>query len=264
MSFRLPLWVVVGILLSSAGLGQSETLFYLRAGHDLGCQGWGGELGVRQGAISYGPEYYACQATSRASFRLAWQPFPSVPLELGVYGGVLGTLPSWGFLAGGWLPMGSLSLEGTQHVLLVALGFGWTHLPTGHLLPGARFVLAWETRFPVTLPSPSDDKARGIGDSASEAYCVPPTAETLMATFTAMAEATRSAVISSLSALYTDFQAELSDLEVLVEGSQGTIRGRYTVGATHRLTGTRRTYSGQGTVRFRHNGCSWELVSYHY
>ncbi len=262
--YGLLLWAILGFSLFSPGLGQSETIFYLRAGHDLGCQGWGGDLGLRNGAFSYGAEYYACQGASRTSFRLSWQPLPIFPLEVGAYGGVLGGLPSWGFLVGSWLPMASTD-EGWRLVLHAAAGLGWTHLPIGQLLPGIRLVLSWEARFPVTLNPPTNRAMGeiGVGDT-SDTACVPPTPETLMAFFNALVESTRSAVISSLSALYTDFQYQLSDLEVLVEGNRGSIRGRYAVEATHRLTRVRHSYSGQGAAEFRHNGCSWELVSYRY
>lgn len=77
-------------------------------------------------------------------------------------------------------------------------------------------------------------------------------------------ESTRSTVIASLNAIYTDFQVEIQDLEVAIEGSNGTIRGRYVVGATQRATGRRFTYTGKGVAYFHHNGCSWQLVSYQY
>lgn len=249
------LWLVLWGM--GSGLAQGELL--LRSGMDLGCAGPGGEVWVRQGEWGLGAEYYACHGASRVSLRLAYQPLP-IPLEVGIYGGLLGGLPSYGLMLGGGLALAEI--PGGKLGLSAGIGGGLTQLPTGHLLPGVRASLGMEARWTLALWGLGPGTP--LGEGSSGAQCSPPTPESLMATFSAMAESTRTAVIASLSALYTDFSVEISDLQVAVEGQTGVIRGRYAVGATHRLTGRRATYTGRGTATFHHNGCSWQLVSYSY
>ncbi len=136
------------------------------------------------------------------------------------------------------------------------------------MLPGFRLVLAleyWQTvslssfGSPTGTPSQTPPDTTLLGPS-----CVQPSTETLLQAFWGILESTRSAIIASLNALYTDFQTEIDDLEVTINGSDGFIRGRYVVGATERVTGRRFTHTGKGIAHFRHNGCSWQLVSYQY
>ena len=133
------------------------------------------------------------------------------------------------------------------------------------MLPGFRLVLAleyWQTVSWSSFGSPTGTPSQTPPDTGPS--CVQPSTETLLQAFWSILESTRSAIIASLNALYTDFQTEIGDLEVTINGSDGSIRGRYVVGATERFTGRRLTYTGIGIAHFRHNGCSWQLVSYQY
>ncbi len=267
-SWLRALTLVVPLAVSLAFAQQPRGHVALSLGSDLGCGGLGGELILKQQPWSYSAEVFACEGAHRFALRLGYQPIPFIPLEAEGYVGLLGKLPTLGLLLssripfwGGDPPLGQLNLA-------LRLGFGITHTPLIGLLPGLRLVLALE--YWQVNPFPSFGKPmETLGQTSPEgtflgSSCVQPSAETLAETFWNLVESTRSAVISSLSAIYMDFQVEISNLEIMTDGANGTIRGRYSVGATQRTTGRRYTYAGQGVAYFHHDGCSWQLVSYKY
>lgn len=262
-------YLIIWLLFWGATIGFSQVgdSLVLRLGSDLGCSGVGGELNLKQGTWSYGAEYFACEATPRVSVRVGYQPFFFIPVEFRAYLGTLSGFLSYGLDISAWWPLWDALPNQGQLGLAGSAGLGLTHLPLGGPLPGFRLVLALDYRQPIFLQTSSRGPAH-LGENSSGptdvSGCVAASPEGLMITFRQLVDSTRSAVVASIGAIYTDIYAELTDLEVTVEGINGRIQARYVAGATERSTGRRHTYSGLGIAYFRHNGCSWQLTSYQY
>lgn len=245
----------------NGALGRGQDLTW-QLGSDLFCLGPAVKVGLVQGDLRWGIKFLSCNQSVLLGLTLGATPF-SAPLEIGLTLGLQNGYPHVGGDLAGQVTLLHLPPWGSNLGLVGWGSIGATHFTPVGWIPSLRVGISLALQHPVPDMLTGSHSTPFLPE-ASGRSCVPATPETLSSAFHTLAEQIKGTVLANLSALYTDFVIELSNVEFTVSGSRGTVTGRYRVGGRSRLTGEMRFYSGYGRAEFQHDGCGWSLVSYRY